>query len=186
MTATTTAVQFEGLVTGTWKIDPSHSDIGFTVRHLMSKVRGQFRTFDGEIVIAENPSESTARATIDLGSVDTRNPDRDAHLRSSDFFSVDEGNTMTFDGTGVTFHGDAVTLTGDLTIKGTTKPVELAVEFLGVGTDPYGNVRVGFEASTKISRKDWGISFNVPLDGDKVMIGDTVSVLITVEAIHQA
>ncbi|MDX6307686.1 MAG: hypothetical protein QOI06_732 [Nocardioidaceae bacterium] len=185
MTSTGSQVDYSGLVSGTWTIDPAHSEIGFTVRHLMAKVRGLFTTFEGEIHIADNPLESTAHATIDLSSVDTRNADRDNHLRSSDFFSVEEGATMTFDTTGVSLSGDKIVATGDLTIKGVTKPVELDVEFLGVDKDPYGNTRAGFEATTTISRKEWGVSFNIPLEGDKLMIGDTVNIIIGVEAVHQ-
>lgn len=186
MTSTTDKLDFAGLVPGTWTIDPAHSEIGFTVRHLMAKVRGLFTKFEGEIRIAGNPVDSTAHATIDLSSVDTRNADRDNHLRSSDFFSVEEGATMTFDTTGVSRSGDKIVATGDLTIKGVTKPVELDVEFLGVDQDPYGNTRAGFEATTTISRKEWGVSFNVPLEGDKLMIGDSVHVLIGIEAVLQA
>jgi polyisoprenoid-binding protein YceI len=186
MTVSATLTQLEGLVPGTWTIDPSHSDVTFTVRHLMSKVRGQFTKFEGEIVVGDDPSDSTARASIDLSSVDTRNPDRDNHLRSSDFFSVDEHGYMTFTGTSLRLKDEGAVLTGDLTIRGVTKPVELAVEFLGVGTDPWGNLRAGFEASTAISRTEWGINFNIPVQGDKLMIGDTVNIAITVEALHQA
>jgi polyisoprenoid-binding protein YceI len=186
MTTTTTDVQFPGLVSGTWVIDPSHSEVGFTVRHLMSKVRGLFTTFDGELRISDDPQESSAHATIDLSSVDTRHPDRDAHLRSSDFFSVEEGGTMTFSTTGVTLDGADVKATGDLTIKGVTKPVTLDVEFLGVQLDPWGNTRLGLEAKTTISRKEWGIGFNIPLEGDKLLIGDTVNLVIAVEAVRQA
>lgn len=185
MTITSTHTQLEGLVPGTWTIDLSHSDVSFTVRHLMSKVRGQFTSFEGQIVVAEEPLRSTATATIDLSSVDTRNNDRDNHLRSSDFFGVEEHAHMTFTGTGVRFDGDDIVLTGDLTIRGVSKPVELAVEFLGVGTDPWGNLRAGFEATTSISRKEWDISFNIPVQGDKLMIGDNVAISITVEAVHQ-
>jgi polyisoprenoid-binding protein YceI len=186
MTTTTTDVQFPGLVSGTWTIDPAHSEVGFTVRHLMSKVRGLFTSFEGELHISDNPAESSARATIDLSSVDTRNPDRDAHLRSADFFSVEEGGTMTFTTTGVSLDGDRIKAYGDLTIKGATKPVTLDVEFLGVEVDAYGNTRLGLEASTTISRKDWGVSFNIPLEGDRLMIGDVVNVVIAVEAVRQA
>jgi polyisoprenoid-binding protein YceI len=185
MTTTSTDVQFQGLVAGTWTIDPTHSEVGFTVRHLMSKVRGLFTAFDGELHIAEALEESTATASIDLSSVDTRNEDRDAHLRSSDFFSVEDGGTMTFSTTGLRIDGDQIVATGDLTIKGITKPVALDVDFLGVQVDPWGNNRLGLEATTKISRKDWGVSFNIPLDGDKLMIGDTVNVVIALEAVHQ-
>jgi len=186
MTVSATVSQLEGLVPGTWTIDPSHSDVSFTVRHLMSKVRGQFDTFHGDITIGQDPQDSVARATIDLSSVDTHNGDRDNHLRSSDFFSVEEHSSMTFTSTAVRFDGEDIVATGGLTIRGITKPVELAVEFLGVAEDPYGNLRAGFEATTSISRKEWGISFNIPVQGDKLMIGDTVNIAITVEAIHQA
>jgi polyisoprenoid-binding protein YceI len=182
----TAPTRFEGLQAGTWTIDAGHSEVGFTVRHLMSKVRGQFRTFEGELTIAANPFDSAVSAVIDLASVDTRNADRDNHLRSSDFFSVDEDPKMTFHSTGVRQTGDDLVVTGDLTIRSVTKPVELTLEYLGVQTDPWGGQRVGFEATTTISRKDWGINFNIPLDGDKVMIGDKVSIVIAVEAVLQS
>jgi polyisoprenoid-binding protein YceI len=181
----TLATQFEGLQTGTYVIDPSHSEVGFTVRHLMSKVRGQFRTFEGEITIADNPLESSASAVIELSSVDTRNDDRDAHLRSGDFFSVETTPKMSFRSTGVRQAGSDLIATGELTIKDVTKPVELDVDFLGTGTDPWGGSRVGFEATTSISRKEWGIDFNIPLEGDKLMIGDKVNVVLAVEAVLQ-
>jgi polyisoprenoid-binding protein YceI len=177
--------QFEGLQTGTYAIDPSHSEVGFTVRHLMSKVRGQFRQFEGSITIADNPLESTAEAVIELSSVDTRNDDRDAHLRSGDFFSVETTPKMTFRSTGIREVRGDVVATGELTIKDVTKTVELAVDYLGDGTDPWGGSRVGFEATTTISRKEWGIDFNIPLEGDKLMIGDKVSVVLAVEAVLQ-
>ncbi len=184
---TTTAVsQFEGLEAGTWDIDVSHSEVGFTVRHLMSKVRGQFRTFEGQLKIAENPLESSVSATIELSSVDTRNDDRDNHLRSSDFFSVETTPTMTFHSTEILdLDGDLVAR-GNLTIKDVSKPVDLKLDYLGAGTDPWGNSRVGFEGTTTLSRKEWGVDFNIPLEGDKLVIGDKISVLIAVEAVHQA
>lgn len=186
MTMSITDVQFPGLVAGTWTIDPTHSEVGFTVRHLMSKVRGLFTSFEGELYIADSPGESTATASIDLSSVDTRNQDRDAHLRSSDFFSVEDGATMTFRTTGLALDDDQVKAVGDLTMKGVTKPVTLDVDFLGVQLDPWGNTRLGLEATTKISRKEWGVSFNIPVQGDKLVIGDTVNVVISIEAVHQA
>ena len=179
MTATTTQTQFEGLVTGTWKIDPSHSDIGFTVRHLMSKVRGQFRKFEGTLTTGTSLPETRAEATIDLNSVDTRDEKRDAHLRSGDFFDVENSGPMTFKAT----EFDGTTATGELTIKGVTRTVELDVEFLGLGLDPWGNQRLGFEASTVINRQDFGVTFNIPLDGGKVMVGDKVNIHLAVEAV---
>lgn len=180
---TTTTAQFEGLTTGTWDIDVSHSEVGFTVRHLMSKVRGQFRDFEGALVIGDNPLESAVSATIQLSSVDTRNDDRDNHLRSSDFFSVESHPTMTFQSTSIREEDGSLIATGDLTIKDVTKPVDLKLEYLGAGSDPWGNSRIGFEATTTISRKEWGVTFNVPLEGDKVMIGDNVAIGIAVEAV---
>lgn len=185
-TTTLAGTAFPGLVPGTWVIDPTHSEVGFTVRHLMSKVRGHFRDFEGSLTIADNPLESAAHASVELSSVDTRNADRDAHLRSADFFSVETSPKMTFQTTSLRRDGDDHVATGALTIRDITKPVELAVEFLGVEQDHYGNTRAGFEATTQISRKDWGIAFNIPLDGDKMMIGDKVNIVLTVEAVHQA
>ncbi len=178
--------QFEGLVPGTYAIDPSHSEVGFTVRHLMSKVRGQFKDFEGTVTIADDPLESSVEARIELSSVDTRSTDRDKHLRSADFFSVEETPKMTFTSHGVRQVGDKLVATGDLTIKDVTKPVELNLDYLGAGRDPWGGSRVGFEGTTTISRKEWGVNFNIPLDGDKVMIGDKINVVIAVEAVLQA
>ena len=168
-----------GIVAGTWTIDPSHSEVGFTVRHLMSKVRGQFETFEGSLTTGDTLEETRATATIDLNSVNTRDEQRDAHLRSKDFFGVEENGPMTF----TTTSFDGTTATGELTIKGVTKPVELDVEFLGIDTDAYGNTRIGFEATTEISRKEFGIDFNVPLDGGKLLVGDKVSIELSIQAI---
>ena len=168
--------------TGTWAIDPSHSEVGFTVRHLMTKVRGQFEKFEGEIVTTENSADFRASATIDLNSINTRDEQRDGHLRSKDFFDVENSGPMTFRTT--SFDGSVAT--GDLTIKGVTNPVELAVEFLGVDKDAYGNTRIGFEASTEISRKAWGVDFQIPLDGGKFLVGDKVSIVLSVQGILAA
>ena len=183
---TSTLEQFEGLKAGTWTIDASHSEVGFTVRHLMSKVRGQFRTFEGTLTVADNPLESSVTATIDLSSVDTRNEQRDDHLRSNDFFSVEDSQTMTFESTEIVDRNGELVARGNLTIKDVTKPVDLSLDFLGVGNDPWGGTRAGFEGTTTISRKEWGVDFNIPLEGDKLMIGDKVNVVIAVEAVHQA
>lgn len=186
MTTTAHSVQIPGLVAGTWLIDPTHTHVGFSVRHIMSKVRGQFTTFEGSFQITDDVLDSSVHATIALSSVDTGNSDRDNHLRSSDFFSVEENPTMSFTSTGLRAHGDRFVATGDLTIKGVTKSVDLDVEFLGVDKDPWGGTRFGLEATTTISRKAWGISFNIPLEGDKVVIGDAITIAITVEAVLQA
>ncbi|MBA2464823.1 MAG: YceI family protein [Nocardioidaceae bacterium] len=165
--------------TGTWTIDPSHSEVGFTVRHLMTKVRGQFETFEGSITTTDAVHGFRAEATIDLNSVNTRDTSRDGHLRSADFFDVENSGPMTF----TTTSFDGSTARGDLTIKGVTNPVELDVEFLGVENDAYGNTRIGYEASTEISRKAWGVNFNVPLDGGKVLVGDKVAIVLSVQAV---
>jgi len=165
--------------TGTWTIDPSHSEVGFTVRHLMTKVRGQFEKFEGLIVTGANPGDFTASATIDLNSINTRDEQRDGHLRSKDFFDVENNGPMTF--TTTSFDGSVAQ--GDLTIKGVTNPVQLDVEFLGVEDDAYGNTRIGFEATAEISRKAWGIDFQVPLDGGKLLVGDKISIVLSVQGI---
>ena len=167
------------LVAGTWAIDPSHSEVGFTVRHLMSKVRGQFTKFEGTMTTGASLAETRAEATIDLNSVDTRDEKRDAHLRSADFFDVESSGPMTFKATDF----DGNTATGELTVKGVTRSVELDVEFLGLGLDPWGNQRLGFEANTVINRQDFGVTFNIPLDGGKVMVGDKVNIHVAVEAV---
>jgi polyisoprenoid-binding protein YceI len=176
------------VTTGTWTLDASHTEIGFTVRHLMSKVRGKFETFEGTIVSASDITASTVSVSIDLASVNTGTADRDAHLRSGDFFNAEENPKMTFVSTGISQKSDSdYVVTGDLTIKGVTKTVELATELLGEGADPWGGTRVGLEATTQISRKDFGIDFNIPVEGaDKLMIGDKITINIVAEAVLQA
>lgn len=181
MTQTATIIQ-----SGTWELDPTHTEIGFTVRHLMSKVRGTFEEFQGTIVTVEDVSQSKATAAIKLASINTGTPDRDTHLRSSDFFGVEENQTMTFEATSIVGAGNDFVVGGTLTIKDVAKPVELKVELLGVGSDPWGGTRVGFEAHAEISRKEWGIDFNIPVQGEKLMIGDKVSINIVAEAVLQA
>lgn len=179
MTVTTDTAFSTDIVAGTWTVDSSHSEVGFTVRHLMSKVRGQFTAFEGSITTGTSLEDTRARATIDLNSIDTRDETRDGHLRSADFFDVENHGAMTF--TTTSFNGN--TATGELTVKGVTRTVELDVEFLGAGTDPWGGSRLGFEATTEISRKDFGVDFNIPLEGGKLLIGDKVSIHLAVEAV---
>ncbi|MGA9749240.1 MAG: YceI family protein [Nocardioides sp.] len=164
--------------TGTWTIDPSHSEVGFTVRHLMTKVRGQFEKFEGTLTTTGDVEGFRASATVDLNSVNTRDANRDGHLRSADFFDVEKSGPMSFRTTSF----DGTTAVGDLTIKGVTHAVELDVELLGVDNDAYGNTVLGYEATTEISRKKWGVDFNVPLDGGKVLVGDKVSVVLSIQA----
>ncbi len=172
--------------TGTWVLDPGHTEVGFTVRHIMSKVRGSFTEFEGTIVTGETLADSSAHVQVALSSIDTRNQQRDDHLRSSDFFDVATTPTMTFRSTSVQDNGGGrLVLTGDLTIKGVTRPVDLDVEVLGVGRDPWGATRIGVEASGQISRREFGVDFNIPLEGDKVMIGDNITLAITAQAVLQ-
>jgi polyisoprenoid-binding protein YceI len=173
-----------GYLVGTWKIDPVHSDVSFSVRHMMvSKVRGQFRTFEGEIVTAPSPLDSKVTVTIDLSSIDTGDEARDGHLRAADFFNVETHPTMTFESTSVASSGDGYIAEGDLTLHGVTKRVHLNVEPNGFGPDAWGGTRAGFSATTDISRKDFGIDFNMPLDGGGVVIGDKVHVSLEIEAV---
>jgi polyisoprenoid-binding protein YceI len=176
----------KALAPGTWVIDPTHSEIGFTVRHLMTKVRGSFREFEGTVDVAEDPAASKVSVTVTMASIDTGTPQRDDHVRSGDFFDIENHPTMTFVSTGLRPDGDNFVLAGDLTIKGVTKPVEFAAEFLGVDKDHYGNLKAGFEATTTINRKDFGVDTNVPLGGEKLLIGDDVSVALSVQLVHKA
>jgi polyisoprenoid-binding protein YceI len=176
MTATISGTE---LVAGTWTIDPSHSEVGFTVRHLMTKVRGLFETFEGTVTTGETLADTVAEATIDLNSVNTREPQRDNHLRSADFFDVEKNGPMTFKSTSF----DGSTAKGELTIKGVTNVVELDVEFLGIDKDAYGNTRIGFEATTTSNRKDFGVDFDIPLDGGKLLVGHKVDIQLSIQAV---
>ena len=171
------------LLAGTWTIDPTHSAVGFSVRHLMSKVRGSFTEFSGEIVTTEDPAESRVNVRISTASITTNNAQRDGHLRSTDFFDADAGQELVFVSTGIRESADGYVLSGDLSINGTTKAVELATEFLGVDVDAYGATRLGAEATTSISRKDYGVDFNVPLEGGKLLIGDKIDITLAIEAV---
>lgn len=172
-----------GLKAGTWTIDPAHSTVGFTVRHLMSKVRGTFNDVVGEIVTTEDPLESTVKVRITSASISTNNAQRDGHLKSADFFHPEAGQQLVFESTGVRESGDGHIIDGLLTINGNTRPVELAAEFLGVDTDAYGLTRLGAEATTSISRKDFGVDFNVPLEGGKLLIGDKIDISLEIEGV---
>ena len=175
---TTTAPSTE-VVAGTWTIDPSHSEVGFTVRHLMTKVRGQFETFEGTVTTGDTLADTKAEATIDLNSVNTRDAQRDGHLRSADFFDVENSGPMKF----VSSSFDGSTAKGELTIKGVTNVVELDLEFLGIDKDAYGNTRIGFEATTTINRKDFGVDFDIPLDGGKLLVGHKVDIQLSIQGV---
>ena len=182
---TLTATQIPGYVAGTWDIDPTHSDVSFTVRHMMvSKVRGHFEKFSGQIVTADDPLQSTVTAVVDATSFDTSNVDRDNHIRSADFLEVDKYPTLEFRSTGLRPRGSGdYALEGDLTVHGVTRPVSFQLEINGFTKDPYGGYRVGFSATTDISRSDFGVSINLPLEGGGVVVGDKVQISLELEAI---
>lgn len=173
-----------GVAAGTWVIDPAHSWVGFSVRHLMSRVRGRFTEFAGEIVVGTTAETSSANVTIELSSVSTGNEMRDNHLRTKDFFDIEQTPKMTFASTGVRSAGDRWVLTGDLTIRDITKAVEIELEFLGVDpTGTQGEQRVGFEGRTSIKRSEFGVSFGVAPEGaTKVVISDKVDIQLEIEA----
>jgi polyisoprenoid-binding protein YceI len=172
-----------GITAGTWNIDPAHSEVTFKVRHLMSKVRGAFTEFSGSVIVTDDITSSTATAEIKTASVDTRTPDRDTHIKSADILDAEKYPALTFNTTGVQADGDDYRVDGTLTIKDVTLPVSLDVEFNGVGADPWGGTRAGFTATTSISRKAYGVEFNVPLQGDKVLLGDTIEIQLEVQVV---
>jgi polyisoprenoid-binding protein YceI len=176
-----------GYLAGSWTIDPVHSDVGFTARHMMvSKVRGRFQRFDGKIVTGANPLESSVTANIDLTSIDTNNGQRDEHIRSADFFEVEKYPTMTYTSTGVRRDGDDFILDGDLTLKGVTKSVPLKLEVGGFGPDAYGGTRAGFTATAEINRQDFGVTFNAAMETGGVVVSDKITIHLEVEAVLDA
>jgi len=185
MTTTATSVTQETL-TGDYTLDLAHTRIGFSARHAMvTKVRGQFNEFTGSVFLdAETPENSKVEITIKAASIDTRNADRDAHLRSNDFFAMEEYPEITFRSTRVEQASEnEYYVTGDLTIRGTTKPVTVNFQLNGSVVDPWGNFRVGFEGQTTINRKDWGVSFNAALEAGGVMVSEKVNLEFEVEAV---
>lgn len=184
---THTTVVPAGLAPGVWQIDTAHSELAFTVRHLgMFKVRGSFARFTTTIIIKPDITDSEVHAEVEMASVDTRDANRDTHLRSADFFDVENYPTMTFQSTGLSVAGDRVVLSGDLTIRGVTRPFELSVESLGVmDQDPMGLRRAGFLAKGELSRNDFGIAFNIPM-GESVVIGNNVQVELEIQAFREA
>lgn len=181
---TAARVSIPGYVAGSWTIDPVHSEIGFTVRHLMvSKIRGKFLEYTATITTAENLIDSHVEAEIDMASINTGNDMRDNHLRSNDFFDVPTNPKMTFTSTGIRPDGADFLFDGDLTIRGVTKTVTFKLELGGFGPDPYGGARAGFSATTEINRHDFGVSGNAVLEGGGVMIGDKVTISLEIEAV---
>ncbi len=181
-----TAAVASDLTTGTWAIDPVHSAIGFSVRHLMvSKVRGTFNTFSGAIVVAEDGTPSVS-AEIVVDSIDTGNEQRDAHLKAADLFDAEKYPTATFVSTGVRADGDDYVVDGDFTLKGITKPVQLKLEYNGVNPGMGHGEVAGFEASVVLNRKDFGVDLEMPLETGGTVIGDKVTITLEIEALKQA
>ena len=181
-----TASVASALGTGTWAIDPTHSSISFSVRHLMvSKVRGSFEAFSGAIVVAEDGTPSVS-AEIAVDSVNTGNEQRDAHVKAADFFDVENHPTATFVSTTVRPDGDDYVLGGDFTLKGVTKPIDLKLEFNGVNPGMGHGEVAGFTATVVLNRKDFGVDVDMPLETGGTVIGDKVTITLEIEALKQA
>ena len=188
MTTTAHETSVLSSATGTWVIDPTHTNLGFTARHAMvAKVRGNFSTFEGQFTIdGSNPSASSASLTIDAASINTRNDDRDAHLKSADFLDVENHPELTFRSTAVRVDGNDIIVTGDLTIRGVTRSVDVTYDLVGISQDPWGQTRIGFEGEAKISRKDFDLLWNVALETGGVLVGDEIKLTLDVEATLQS
>jgi len=173
-------------VNGTWNLDTAHTRLGFAAKHAMvTTVRGSFLDFSGNLSLdGQNPENSSAAVTIDAASFSSGNDQRDGHVRGADFLDVENYPTLTFRSTQVRADGSDFVLVGDLTIRGTTRQVEIAVELEGVEKDPFGNQRVGLSGQTTISRKDFGLTWNVPLDGGGLLVSDKIKITLDVSAVH--
>jgi polyisoprenoid-binding protein YceI len=173
-------------VAGTYAIDASHTEVVAIARHLVfTKVRALFPAVSGTVVIADDPTQSSAQIEIDVASVDTRDAGRDEHLRSPDFFDVENHPTITFVGTGVRAAGNGWVLDGDLTILGNTRPVSLDVDYLGAVTDPWGGQRIAFTASVEVDREEWGLTWNQALETGGVVVSKKITIEIDTELVHQ-
>ena len=187
MTQGTATRQVQGVdlpAAGTWELDPAHSSVSFVARHLMvAKVRGGFTKFEGVLRVAENPVESSAEVTIDAASISTAEEGRDQHLRSADFLNVEAFPTLRFRTTSLEPTGDnTFDLHGELTIRDTTKPVTLHATYEGAQTDPWGNAKIAFSATTEIDREEFGITWNQALETGGVLVGKKVRIELDVSA----
>jgi polyisoprenoid-binding protein YceI len=184
MTTTTATL----VPTGTWNVDPSHSKVGFAVKHMgIANVRGEFTDFAGALEIGEDLASARAYGTVKVASVDTNEAARDEHLRSGDFFDAENHGEMTFESTGIEVVGDdTFRITGDLTLHGVTQPIVLEAEVQGTDVDPWGNDRVGLEITGQLSRGDYGMKFNQALGSGNVLVGDKVKLALDVSAVKQA
>ena len=189
MSVETQATSTDTSLTGSYAIDKSHSQIGFGARHAMvTKVRGQFNEFSGTgFFDVENPSNSNLSVTIQVNSIDTHNADRDNHLRSSDFFAIEEYPEITFKSTSFKKLDESTyEVVGDLNLRGVSKPITLELEYTGAAVDPYGNQRIGLEGKTTINRKDWGVSWNVALESGGLLVSEKVSLEFEISAVKSA
>ena len=181
------ASSIPGYKAGTWTVDTSHSEVAFSVRHLMiSKVKGKFGKFAATFVTGENPLDTKVTASAEVSSIDTNDANRDAHLHNNDFFDAEKFPTIDFVSTGARVDGDDFKVSGDLTIKGTTKPVEFDFEFGGFATDPYGNYKAAATATTVINREEFGLTWNAALETGGVVVGDKVTITIELQAVLAA
>lgn len=182
MTSPTSHPKLPGLTTGTWSFDPVHSNVAFSVRHLMvSKVRGSFGTFSGAITVAESGAP-TVTAEIDLTSFDTNNAQRDGHIRSADFLEVEKFPTMSYASSGLRTVGENLVIEGELTLHGVTRPVELEVEYSGVNPGMGAGPVAGFEAKAVINRSEFGVDIKMPLEGGGVVVGEKITITLDIEA----
>jgi polyisoprenoid-binding protein YceI len=173
-------------VAGTWAIDESHTSVNFKVRHLgLAKTRGRFTKVEGAVQVGERPEDSTVEVTIDATSVDSHDETRDGHLRSADFFDVENHPSITYRSTAVSGKGERWTVDGELTVAGVTRPVALDVEFDGVAGDPWGGSRAGFTASAVVNREDFGLTWNAALEAGGFLVGKTVTIELDVELVRQ-
>ena len=173
-------------IAGTWVIDPSHSRLGFETRHaVVTKVRGHFADFEGTIVVGADAASSSATVSAKLDSIDTGSADRDGHLKSADFFDVENTNELKFVSKSIKAAGDEFIVTGDLTIKGVTNSIDIKVEATGTATDPFGNTRAGFEGTGELSRKDFGLTWNVALETGGFLVSDNIKLQLDISAIKQ-
>ena len=187
MTATTPQIQSTLPAPGTWTIDSSHSSVEFIVRHLMvAKVRGRFSEFSGTIHVGDAPETSSVEVAISPASITTGDPQRDGHLQSADFFDVEQYPTIGFASTGVRSVGERYAVDGNLTVHGVSRPVTLDLEYQGSITDPFGNDKAVFSASTEVDREDWGLTWNQALESGGVLVGKKAKIELEIEAVHNA
>ena len=187
MTDTTTTLDVPGYKAGTWVLDPAHSEVTFSLRHMMiSKVRGEFGLKSATIEAPANPLEAKVTASVDAASISTGDQNRDNHLRSADFFDVETYPTIDFVSTGVRYEGGDFLVDGDLTMHGVTKPVTFELEFGGFGTDPWGNYKAGATAKAVINREDFGLTWNAALESGGVLVGKDVTITLDLQGSVEA